>query len=251
MSSLCSVSVLRLMLSRYVAAVSALDIGTAKGLALAERYGREMVKLAKGLREIAEMELRARMKSRLLADYGWRWKVICELGGYLALDRWSRLHKQAQLLRPVKTPPRPSAPVPRSAAQSPLDRESLDKSRKASGRARTDSSGWFRLAPIPRGPLDLSRRAAASCEFRLATGVTHVGAANKIKPIPLTAQELDLRTPPLASAPSRASQDSRNTDGSNVMGPLLKRRNPPPPRPPDPPPISECSGQPARDGPED
>ena len=130
MSSLCSVSVLRLMLSRYVAAALALDIGTIRGLALAERYGREMVKLAKGLREIAEMELRARMKSRLLADYGWRWKVIVELGGYLALDRWSRLHQRARAMRPVKTSPRPHAPDPRSAAQGPFRRESQDKPRK-------------------------------------------------------------------------------------------------------------------------
>ena len=241
MSSLCSVSVLRLMLSRYVAAVSALDMGTAKGLALAERYGREMVKLAKGLREIAEMELRARMKSRLLADYGWRWKVIGELGGYLALDRWSRLQKRAQAMRPEKMATRPPASSPRSAAQS----APADKPRKPSARVRTDSSGWFRLAPIPRGPIDLSRHAALPPAFRVATGVTQGQAASKIKPIPLTAQELDLRTPPPASAPRRASQEVRNTDGSNVIGEGL------PPRPPDPPPISKRSGQPARDGPED
>ena len=238
-------SVLRLMLSRYVEAVLALDIGSAKGLALAETYGREMVKLATGLREIAEMELRARMKSRLLADYGWRWKIIGELGGYLALDRWSRLRQRARAMRPVKKPPRPPAASARSAAQSPFEREGPDKPRKASGRARTDSSGWFRLAPIPRGPIDLSRRAAMPPAFRVATGVSYGRAFDKIKPISLTAQELDLRTPPAASAPRRASRDAWDSDGSNVMGEGLSLR------PPDPPPISKRSGQPARDGPED
>ena len=157
---------------------------------------RAMARTAKNLAKAAEIEFRAKLKAQMLADRGWRWRVICELGCYQRLDRWTR----EMALRKHRIPVNKSDNW--SDNTSPFDphqktNETNRKSSQEIWRCKTDESGWFRLAPIPL--LEPRQTApAAQGDFSLTMPRPRLSASTPAalkspNPIPLTAQELDLR----------------------------------------------------------
>ena len=92
---------------------------------------------------------RVEIKRRMLGDRGWRLRVLAELGGTKALARWERAWAR-YLARQDEGGARQQ-----DAGASVLEAPVADVRTGVRRGVRTDGSGRFRFAPIPRG-----RRAA-------------------------------------------------------------------------------------------
>ena len=204
MHCLPTLSVLRALLARMIDRACGFDLSSPAELRALSTLSRAMARTAKNLAKAAEIEFCAKLKAQMLADRGWRWRVICDLGCYQRLDRWTREMALRKGHIPSFGPY--NKPDNWSDNTSPFDPHQKpehtpnQKTRKSSQeiwRCKTDESGWFRLAPIP---LLVPRQTApaAQGDDRLTMPRPRLSAATPTalkspNPIPLTAQELDLR----------------------------------------------------------
>jgi hypothetical protein len=200
MHCLPTLSILRALLARMIDCACCFDLSSPADMRRLTTLSRAMARTAKNLATAAEIEFRAKLKAQLLADRGWRWRVICELGCYQRLDRWTREMALRKHRIPVKRADNWSdntSPFdPHQKPKHTADQKKCQSSQEI-WRCKTDESGWFRLAPIPLlEPRQTSP--AASGGFGLTMPRPRLSAATPAalkppNPIPLTAQELDLR----------------------------------------------------------
>ena len=87
---------------------------------------------------------RVELKRRMLGDRGWRLRVLAELGGAKALARWERAWARHLARRGEGMAGQPDAGA--SLAEAPMAHVRTGARRGV----RTDGSGRFRFAPIPR-----------------------------------------------------------------------------------------------------
>ena len=200
MHCLPTLSVLRALLARMIDRACGFDLSSPADMRALSTLSRAMARTAKNLAKAAEIEFRAKLKAQMLADHGWRWRVICDLGCYQRLDRWTREMALRKGRIPVKRADNWSDNTSPFDPHQKREQTSNKKTRKSSQeiwRCKTDESGWFRLAPIP---LLKPRQTAptAQGDFSLIMPRPRLSAATPAalkspNPIPLTAQELDLR----------------------------------------------------------
>lgn len=191
---------LRVLLESLIVRAAALDFTSSSGLRVYEKISAQIARLMGAIAREDAAEFRSEHKARMLKDHGWRWKVICSLGGYRALDRWSR--RAADPVAPAwykaDTAERPNAQTAHQAT-APTPRFE---------RFKTDESGWFRLAPIGRGS-HFAAPAYSDTSFEIDyfetddinidySGINYnagefLPTEGRITPISLTADELDLR----------------------------------------------------------
>jgi len=121
---------------------------------LARRVKRVMNELARKLIKADGFNLRVLLKTEMLTTPGWRGRVLKDLGGQAALDRWNarKAKSDRTIIAPrivpfikaeavAGTPPKPESP---ETVRIP----GVDATEYKTTRCRTDRDGLFRLAPI-------------------------------------------------------------------------------------------------------
>lgn len=186
------------LMERLVFRAGQLDLSLDKDWPILVRLTKEIARTARKIRQLGEIEARAALKQRMLANYGWRWRIISQIGGYSALDRWSRARLRREDLATIAAPIRSAPPknsgqklAPKMAPKDVTRFAPRFAQRFAPRLAMTDESGLFRLAPLTRRRHETSLMSVR----KICPAARIFGMRKRIKPIYVTAQELDLRTP--------------------------------------------------------
>ena len=158
--------------------------------------------LGRAIQQLIQAEAhngRVKTKAEMLMNAQWRARVLRDLGGEKALERWERLsghwRKPKDILKPHASPAQRRAQAANLEKAQLANRDKLFKSgpkRKAGDdyhpnivfdRVKVDMEGQFRLAPIMRQKIKIKAQAAPSP----TPSKTHIKSITytKINPIPL------------------------------------------------------------------
>jgi hypothetical protein len=183
-------------LCRLITTMDVLLNGGRKAL----RMSKQLARAVQQLIQTEEHNGRVKTKAEMLMNANWRARVLRDLGGEKALERWERLSGRWRNSKDILKPP-DASPAQRRARAANLEkakaanRNKLFKfgpTRKAGNdyhlntvldRAQVDMEGQFRLAPITRQKIKIKAQDTPNPQ----TPKTHIKSITytKINPIPL------------------------------------------------------------------
>lgn len=168
------------------------------------RLSRKVARAVRALIKAQTTAYQAQLKRAMLATPHWRARVLRDLGGKRALERWDERFAKAVQRQAYETSPRKR---PLTCAQ--IAAYAWMKHKRQIGwtslnlnghprivfdRVRTDFEGQFRLAPLPRRPRKTQRRARVMADHHQSRLTPHQPARAQVKPalppVPLLPSEL-------------------------------------------------------------